>query len=850
MTDEPIRKDEGEPPETSETPERTEPPEPSAEPETSAGSEEEREKPPEIPEVLPLMPVRDIVIFPYMTLPLFVGREASVAAVDEALSRDRFIFLATQKDPSTEDPSTEEIYRTGTVAMIMRMLKLPDGRLKILIQGVVKGRIREFLRTKPSVQVRIERIVEPPVKEGSLEVEALMRSSREKIEKILSLKNMPVEILMVTENIQNPGVLADLVASNLRLKLEEAQGVLEEADPVARLTLVNNLLSRELQLAEMQAKIQNQAKEEMSKSQREYFLREQLKAIRQELGDADGKSEEMDELRKKIDAAGMPEEVRKEADKQLRRLEGMHPDSAESSVVRTYLDWMIELPWKKETKDNIQIAKARKILDEDHHDLEKVKERILEYLSVRKLKDRIKGPILCFVGPPGVGKTSLGKSIARAMGRKFVRMSLGGVRDEAEIRGHRRTYVGALPGRIIQGIKQAGSRNPIFMLDEIDKLGADFRGDPSAALLEVLDPEQNFAFSDNYLNVPFDLSKVMFITTANIIDPIPPALKDRMEVIPISGYTDVDKLEIAKRFLLPRQREENGIAEKQVRVTDKAILAIIHQYTREAGLRNLEREISQICRKVARRIAEGQKGPFRVTPKTLHKYLGIPKYLPETEGERDEVGVATGLAWTPTGGDILFVEVSLVRGKGSVTITGSLGEVMRESAQAAITYTRSRAARLGLPRDFHAKYDVHIHVPAGAIPKDGPSAGITIATALISSLTGIPVRRDVAMTGEITLRGRVLPIGGLKEKALAALRAGITEVIVPEQNRKDLEDIPRHEARQFTFTLVRNMDEVIGKALSRNPFRGPVRKPKSRAGGKKPPSVRARASKAGNRAKR
>jgi ATP-dependent Lon protease len=780
---------------------------------------EEKEGGPEIPQVLPLLPVRDIVIFPYMTLPLFVGREGSIAAVDEALGKDRHIFLAAQKDPSVEDPKPEDLYRTGTVAMIMRMLKLPDGRLKILIQGVMKGKIVEFIDARPAVRVRIDRIVETPMKEGTLEVEALMRASREKIEKILSLKNMPVEILMVTENINNPGVLADLVASNLRLKIEEAQGVLEEEDPVARLTLVNNLLSRELQLAEMQARIQNQAKEEMSKSQREYFLREQMKAIKQELGDIDGKSEEIDDLREKVKGAGMPEEVGKEAEKQLRRLEGMHPDSAESSVVRTYLDWMVELPWKKETKDNIHIAKARKILDEDHHDLEKVKERILEYLSVRKLKDRMKGPILCFVGPPGVGKTSLGKSIARAMGRKFIRMSLGGIRDEAEIRGHRRTYVGALPGRIIQGMKQAGTRNPVFMLDEIDKVGADFRGDPSAALLEVLDPEQNFAFSDNYLNVPFDLSKVLFIATANVVDPVPPALKDRMEIIHLSGYTDVDKLAIARRFLLPRQQEENGIRKGQVAMGDKAILAIIHQYTREAGLRNLEREIGQICRKLARKIAEGEKGPFTVTPKKLAKYLGAPKHIPETEGEADEVGVATGLAWTPTGGDILFVEVSLVKGKGAVTITGYLGDVMKESAQAAITYVRSRAARLGLPKDFHAQHDVHIHVPSGGIPKDGPSAGITIATALVSSLTAIPVRRDVAMTGEVTLRGRVLPIGGLREKSLAALRAGINHVVAPEQNRKDLDEIPRHEARQVRFTLVRSMDEVLSAALTRDPFR-------------------------------
>jgi ATP-dependent Lon protease len=826
------------------------------EPEASGRQEPEREEgepkeaAPEIPPVLPLLPVRDIVIFPYMTLPLFVGREASIAAVEEALAGDRHIFLVTQKDPSLEEPKVEDLYRTGTVAMIMRMLKLPDGRLKILIQGVAKARVAEFIETRPAARVRIERILEVPPREGSLEVEALMRASREKIEKILSLKNMPVEILMVTENINNPGVLADLVASNLRLKIEEAQGVLEEADPVARLILVNNLLSRELQLAEMQAKIQNQAKEEMSKTQREYFLREQLKAIRQELGDIDGKAEEVEDLREKIRAAGMPEEVEKEAEKQLRRLEGMHPDAAEASVVRTYLDWLVELPWKKETRDAISIARAKTILDEDHHDLEKVKERILEYLAVRKLKDKMRGPILCFVGPPGVGKTSLGKSIARAMGRKFIRMSLGGIRDESEIRGHRRTYVGALPGRIIQGMKTAGTKNPVFMLDEIDKVGIDFRGDPSAALLEVLDPEQNFSFSDNYLNVPFDLSKVLFIATANMIDPVPPALKDRMEVIPISGYTDVDKLQIAKKFLVPRQKEENGIGDEILGFTDKAILAIIHEYTREAGVRNLEREISQVCRKAARRIAEGEKGPFVVGPKDVGRYLGVPKFHPEVEGEADEVGVATGLSWTPTGGDILFIEVSLVKGKGNVLITGSLGDVMKESAQAAITYARSRTDRLGLSRDFHAKSDIHIHVPAGAIPKDGPSAGITIVTALVSALTGIPVRRDVAMTGEITLRGRVLPIGGLKEKALAALRAGITEIVLPELNRKDIEEIPPHEAKQFRFIFVRSVDEVLAKALKRNPFRAQAAKARAAAGGAPMSAPAARAAAAGVNKKR
>ncbi|MCL2102711.1 MAG: endopeptidase La [Syntrophorhabdaceae bacterium] len=785
---------------------------------------EEKSAGQEIPAILPLLPVRDIVIFPYMTLPLFVGREGSISAVDEALAKDRFIFLATQKDPAMEDPRTDQLYSTGTVAMIMRMIKLPDGRLKILIQGVTKGKIIELVEGKSGMHVRIERIVEAAVKEDALETEALMRASREKIERILSLKNMPVEILMVTENINNPGVLADLVASNLRLKIEEAQGVLEEEDPVSRLNLVNNLLSRELQLAEMQAKIQNQAKEEMSKSQREYFLREQMKAIKQELGDIDSKSEDADELKEKIKNAGMPKEVLKEAEKQMRRLEGMHHDSAESSVIRTYLDWMVELPWENETRDNLRINKARKILDEDHHGLEKVKDRILEYLAVRKLKDDMKGPILCFAGPPGVGKTSLGKSIARAMGRKFIRISLGGIRDEAEIRGHRRTYVGALPGRIIQGMKQAGSRNPVFMLDEIDKVGADFRGDPSAALLEVLDPEQNYAFSDNYLNVPFDLSKVLFIATANVTDPIPPALKDRMEIIRLSGYTDVDKLAIAKKFLLPNQMEANGIKPDRIKMQDKAILAVVNQYTREAGLRNLEREIGRICRKAARGIAEGEKGPFFVTAKNVPKYLGVPIHIPEKEAEADEVGVATGLAWTPTGGDILFIEVSLVDGKGGVTITGNLGDVMRESAQAALTYVRSRADRLGIPKDFHQRYDIHIHVPAGGTQKDGPSAGITIAAALVSSLTGIPARRDVSMTGEITLRGRVLQIGGLKEKTLAALRGGITHVVAPELNRKDLEEIPRHEAKQVTFSFVKNMDEVIAIALTKNPFKAERKK--------------------------
>ncbi len=773
----------------------------------------------DIPEVLPLLPVRDIVIFPYMTLPLFVGREASVAAVDQALSGKRYIFIAAQKDPSLEEPQEEDIYPVGTIAMIMRMLKLPDGRIKILIQGILKGKIVHYEQKASAINVKVEKIPEPEVSEISLETEALMRSVREKIERILGLKSLPSEISMVMENINNPGVLADLVASNLRLRIDEAQSVLEIVEPVKRLTSVNALLSRELQLAEMQAKIQDQAKDEMTRTQREYFLREQLKAIRNELGDRDSRSEDIDEFKEKIKKAAMPDAPLEEANKQLRRLELMHPDSAEAAIVRTYLDWLVELPWSVATRDAIKIKGAKKILDEDHYDLNQVKERILEYLAVRKMKKDSRGPILCFVGPPGVGKTSLGKSIARSMGRKFIRISLGGMRDEAEIRGHRRTYVGALPGRIIQGIKQAGTNNPVFMLDEIDKLGSDFRGDPSSALLEVLDPEQNNMFSDHYLNVPFDLSKVMFITTANLSDPIPPALKDRMEVINLLGYTDVEKLEIAKRYLIVRQVKENGLTMKDISFSQGSILTIINLYTWEAGLRNLEREIANICRKVTRRIAEGEKGPFKVTSSTVGKFLGVPRFVREGELGEEQVGVATGLAWTMAGGDILFVEVSLVPGKGKVIITGRLGEVMKESAQAAITYARSRAEKFGIKGDFASSMDIHIHVPAGAIPKDGPSAGITIATALVSGLTGNPVRNDIAMTGEITLKGRVLPIGGLKEKSLAAQRAGIQTVIIPEKNRKDLSDLPSYVKKKIRFESVSNMDSVLTIALKKNPFR-------------------------------
>jgi ATP-dependent Lon protease len=774
-----------------------------------------------IPAVLPLLAVRDVVVFPNMVLPLFVGRESSVLAIEEALAQDRLLFLATQRDQAIENPEPDDIYGLGTVSLILRMLKLPDGRLKILVQGKAKARIQDFLQVRPSFQVSLDLVTEVPLGEISLETEALMRNAREMSEKILTLKGvMSPDLLSILDSIEDPGHLADLIAANLRLKIEEAQAVLEELDPIRRLIIVNDFLRKELEVSSIQAKIQNQAREEMDRTQREYFLREQLRAIKKELGDIDETAKEMEDYRTKITRARMPKAAEEEALKQLSRLEQMHPDAAEASVVRTYLDWLVEVPWSKSTRDKLDLKEAKTILDADHYNLEQVKDRILEYLSVRQLNKKMKGPILCFVGPPGVGKTSLGQSIARAMGRKFTRISLGGMRDEAEIRGHRRTYIGALPGRIIQGLKTAGSNNPVFILDEVDKIGMDFRGDPAAALLEVLDPEQNNAFSDHYLNVPFDLSKVMFITTANLVDPIPSALKDRMEIIRLAGYTEEEKLKIAQGFLLPRQLQENGLKSDDLHISPQILTQVIIHYTQEAGLRNLEREIGTLCRKIARRIAEGEKGPFTITKANLHRYLGPPRFLPEDELEKDEVGVATGLAWTQVGGETLAVEASLMRGKGQLTLTGQLGEVMRESAHAALSYARSRADRLKLTDDFYEKLDIHIHVPAGATPKDGPSAGITLATALVSALTQIPVRRDVAMTGEITLRGKVLPVGGLKEKSIAALRARVKKVLVPEANKKDLVEIPKYVRRRLKFVPVSNMDEVLAEALVRPPFSG------------------------------
>jgi ATP-dependent Lon protease len=789
----------------------------------------------EIPTSLPLLAVRDVVIFTDMLLPLFVGREKSIRAVEMAVAKDRFLFVATQKDPAVENPKPEDIFTVGTISRILRMLKLPDGRVKALVQGFAKARIQKYTHKRAYYKVAVEILDEPEELKADLEIEALMRNVRDYSEKILALRGeFSGDVGSILESIEEPGKLADLVASNLRLKIEEAQEVIELIDPIKRLRKVHDLLSREVELSAMQAKIQSDVKDEISKSQRDYFLREQVRAIHKELGELDDRGQEIVEYGKRIKRARMPREVDDEAKKQLRRLEQMHPDSSESSVVRTYLDWLTEVPWQKCTKDLLDIEKAQEVLNRDHFGLEKIKDRILEYLSVRKLNPNLKGSILCFVGPPGVGKTSLGQAIAKALHRKFIRISLGGIRDEAEIRGHRRTYIGAMPGRIIQGLKNCGTNNPVFMMDEIDKLGADFRGDPSSALLEALDPEQNDAFSDHYLNLPFDLSKVMFILTANLTDTIPSALLDRMEVINLSGYTEDEKVIIAEKHLIPRQFKENGLKPKQLTISQQALRLIINEYTSEAGLRNLEREIASLCRKVARKIAEGRKGPFTINRQSLQKYLGVPKFYPELDQEQSQVGLSTGLAWTQAGGEVLYVEASLIRGKGELIITGQIGEVMQESARAALSYARVYLDKVGVKPQTFENLDIHIHVPAGAIPKDGPSAGIAMATALISAVTHRPVDKDVAMTGEITLRGRVLPIGGLKEKALGALRAGIKTVVIPAKNKKELEEIPATIKRKLRFVPLENMDEVLDIALlAPVPVKVPGRKTARRAKGAK-----------------
>lgn len=795
----------------------------------------------EIPQTLPMLPVRDIVVFPYMIIPLFVGREASIRSVEEALAKNRLIFLASQKDITEENPSPDSIYTIGTIAMIMRMRKLSDGRVKILIQGVAKGRIKNYSKTAPSFEVGIEKIEETPTQSPALEVESLIRTAKEQLERIIALgRPLSPDILLVLDDVTEPGRIADLIASNLGVKTQDAQKVLETTDPKERLKLVNDVLKAELDVMGMQQKIRSQAKDDMSKSQREYFLREQMKAIKNELGENDSKSEEMEELREKIVNSGMSSPVEAEALKQLGRLERMHPDASEATMVRTYLDWLVDLPWAKSTEDVLDLKRAKEILDEDHYELTKAKDRILEFLAVRKLKlKNMKGPILCFAGPPGVGKTSLGKSIARAMGREYHRIALGGVKDEAEIRGHRRTYVGAMPGKVIQALRQVKTNNPVIVLDEIDKLGSDFRGDPSAAMLEVLDPEQNHAFRDNYLNVDFDLSNALFIATANVVENIPAALRDRMEMIHIPGYTENDKLFITKKHLIRRQIEGNGITPENISFTDDGIKAVIAGYTREAGVRSLEREIGSVCRKVAKQVVMGEANYVEVTPAVVPELLGPPRFLRDDKLHDSQVGVVQGLAWTQAGGEVLMVEALKMKGKGGLVLTGQLGDVMKESAHAAMSYAKAHMDELGIPEDFFEKFDIHVHLPAGAIPKDGPSAGITLTTALVSLMTDTPVRHDVAMTGEVTLQGRVLPVGGIREKCLAALNQGITNLIIPIANQKDISDIPKVFKDKINFILAENLDEVFAVVFDKS---GPsAKKSPGKKDGKKSKSTAAAA---------
>ncbi len=781
-----------------------------------------------IPEELPVLMLRDIVVFPYMVVPLFVGREKSRNAIDSSLSSHRMILLLTQRDMEIEEPKRQDVYAVGTVALVMRMLKLPDGRVRILAQGLSRARVDELDEEKPYYSAKVTVLNDPEEDEKSIEGEAMLRNVRDGLDKASALgKNIPPEVMIIAANVEEAGRLADLTAANLDLNVEEAQEILEIIDTYPRLKKVYEHLTKELELLDIQSRISSEAKGEMDKLQRQYFLRQQLKAIQKELGEGSEIQEEVTGYQDKLKKLKVAAEVREELEKQISRLSQMHPESAETAVVRNYLDVMFGLPWNKTTVDNLDLKKAKAILDEDHFGLDKVKERIIEYLGVRKLSKKIKGPILCFVGPPGVGKTSLGRSIARALGRKFYRMSLGGVRDEAEIRGHRRTYVGAMPGRIIQGVHRGGSNNPVFMMDEVDKIGADFRGDPSSALLEVLDPEQNFSFRDHYLGVPYDLSKVMFITTANLLDTIQPAFRDRMEVIQLPGYTEEEKLQIALRHLLPKQIQENALSDELISITPGAIKKIISQYTREAGVRNLEREIATVCRKVARKVAEGKTTRSRITSQNIEKYLGPYKIFRDQLLKRDQVGVATGVAWTPAGGEILFVEAARVKGKGQLSLTGSLGDVMKESGQAALTYARSRAGELGIDTRIFAENDFHVHVPEGSIPKDGPSAGVTMATALVSVCTDRMVRHDVAMTGEITLRGHVLPVGGIKAKVLAAQRAGVRTLILPAAVKKDLIDIPAKVKNEIRFIFVDEINEVFEHALL------PPSPPEGKAGAKK-----------------
>ncbi|MCG3141264.1 MAG: Lon protease 1 [Anaerolineae bacterium] len=775
--------------------------------------------------IFPLVPARDTVVFPRLISPITAGRERSVRAIEEAMLRDQKVVVFAQRDPELQEPGMDDLYTIGAVLSIGRMLRMPDGTTSVLGQGEARARLLEIVQTDPFVKVRVEEIAE--TRDDSVETQALCRMALAQFEKIVRLNsNLPEEVYVAAMNAAGAGALADLIASSLNLELAKRQEILETLDGIERLNLISRLLANELQVLELQSQIHNQVQEEVDKNQREYYLREQMRVIQHELGEMDAQAREVHDLRAKIAAAEMPEEARAKAEHELERIQQTPFGSPELGIIRTYLDWLIQLPWKHASKDNLDIAAAAKLLDEQHYGLKRAKERILEYMAVRKLAaSKMSSPVLCFVGPPGTGKTSMGRSIAQALGRNFVRVSLGGIRDEAEIRGHRRTYIGAMPGRIIQTIKRAKAVNPVFMLDEIDKVGADFRGDPSSALLEVLDPEQNNAFSDHYLEVPYDLSKIVFITTANLLDPIPPALLDRMEVIEFPGYIEEEKLAIAKQFIIPRQLEQHGLAGKP-KFSDAALRGLIRDYSYEAGVRNLEREIAQVCRKIARHVAEGKPTPATVTKESLNKYLGPAKFIYGMKEDQDQIGVATGLAVTGAGGDTMAIEVTLMPGKGSLLLTGQLGDVMQESAQAALSYARTNAKQLALRSDFD-KLDIHIHVPEGAIPKDGPSAGITIATALISALSQRAIHKDVGFTGEITLRGRVLPIGGVREKILAAHRAGLKTLIMPKKNKKDLVDLPRKVQRNLNLVLVENMDEVLPVALTgKNAAPKTARRPK------------------------
>ena len=784
-----------------------------------------------LPDALPVLPLRETVTYPDTLTPLAVGQERSIKLVNDVLSGNRMLVMVGSRDPENDAPGPDDLYDVGVAGVVARMMKVPDGTLRILVQGGQRVRLVDYVSEEPYLVARIE--VLEDVLEPSPELEALTRNVQNTFSEIIEqIPYLPEELQLAVTNLDDPSALGHLIAGALRIPSEEKQELLEEVNVAKRLRRLSEILTRELEVVRLGTKIQSQVESEIDKGQREYFLRQQMKAIQDELGEGDEQQAEIKELRERIEAAELPEEARKQAERELGRLERLPPAAAEYGVIRTYLEWLVDLPWNKETEDNLDIEHARKVLDEDHYDLEEVKDRILEYLAVRKLNPDSPGPILCFVGPPGVGKTSLGRSIARALGREFERISLGGVRDEAEIRGHRRTYIGALPGTIIRALRDAATRNPVFMIDEIDKMGADFRGDPASALLEVLDPAQNSSFRDHYLDVPFDLSDVLFIATANFLEPVPPALQDRMEVIQLAGYTVDEKLHIAKQYLVPRQLETNGLKPSQIEFADSALTAIIEEYTREAGVRNLERQIGTICRKIARQVAEGSvDGKVKISAKRARELLGKRRFFSEQRRRTKVPGVATGLAWTPVGGEVLFVEASAIPGEGKLTITGQLGDVMRESAQAALTYVRGHVKELApeLPDNWFAKHDIHIHVPSGAVPKDGPSAGIAMATALASLVSGGPVRNDVAMTGEITLTGQVLPIGGLKEKSLAAQRAGIKQVIVPDRNKGDVDEIPEGERAGLEFIYVDEIGDALAAALER--------RPRSRASGNSKPAA-------------